>query len=274
MKPTTIIRAAFTFAILVFCAFLTAIPGNAQKIIKASIKSEILGQERIFGIHLPKNYDAGAKKKYPVIYALDGFKQLALKFDALSEDGRVPETIVVGIADMGDENRQKDSLPPYMKSDLEKENSPMGRGDKFLKFIETELMPYMEKNYKVSGVNAISGHSRGGVLVIYSLLANPGLFQARFAFSPAVWREDNLLVVKTKEFLASPNKKKSFFYMTMGTAEVDKMKGAFDALTETFTKNPPKKIVWHSEYTKDATHQTNVELSISKALEKWAEYLK
>ena len=114
IKFTTKVRAAFAFAMFVFfCSFLTAIPGTAQEIIKASIKSEVLGQDRIFGIHLPKNYDAKAKKKYPVIYVLDGFKQIFAKTDALSGQGLVPETIVVGIADMGDENRQVDLLPPY-----------------------------------------------------------------------------------------------------------------------------------------------------------------
>lgn len=257
----------------IFCCFLTPIPGNAQKVQKSSIKSEILKQEREFAILLPQNYDAKSKKNYPVMYMLDSHGTVAAKFNSLSGSNLVPETILVGIRHVK-ETRDIDLLPPYMKSDLEIENSPMGRADKFLKFMETELMPFIEKNYNASGVNAISGHSRSGVLVIYSLLANPGLFQARFAFSPAVWREDNLMTVKTKEFLALANEKKSFLYMSLGKNENDKMKAGFDALTNMLTKNPPKNIVWQSEYTKDADHQTNVELSISTALEKWGEYLK
>lgn len=258
--------------LLIFCGFLTAIPGNAQKIVKSSIKSEVLGQAREFAILLPKNHDAKSKKKYPVMYMLASSGTIATKFNSLSGSNLVPETVLVGIRPVK-ETRDMDLLPPYMKSDLEIENSPMGRADKFLKFMETELMPYIEKNYNVSGVNALSGHSRSGVLVIYSLLANPGLFQARFAFRPAVWREDNLMAVKTKEFLGSANEEKSFLYMSLGKNENDKMKGGFDALTEVLTNNPKKQIAWYSDYTKDANHQTNVELSISKALEKWGAYL-
>jgi predicted alpha/beta superfamily hydrolase len=261
----------------VFCFILTTTPVYATDIVKAKIKSEVLGQEREIIIHLPKNYDAKADKRYPVMYALDGSSlsnPIAAKVDAVSYNGLVPETIVVGIPNMSAENRQRDLLPPYMKADIEIENSPLGRADKFLTFIETELMPYMSSNYKVSGLNTISGHSRGGVFVLYSLLVKPDLFQARFSYSPAVWREDNLLVAKTKEFLASSNIANTFLYMSLGEKENDKMKGGFDSLTQVFMKSSAKKIVWYSEYTKDATHQNNAELSISRGLEKWSEYLK
>jgi len=277
-KFATIIRATFASAMFAFfCSFLTEIPVYAGEVVKAKIKSEVLGQEREIIIHLPKNYDVKAKKRYPVMYALDGSflsNPIAAKIDVVSGGGFVPETIVVGIPNMTAENRQRGLLPPYMKADLEVENSPLGRADKFLTFIETELMPYMKNSYKVSNLKAISGHSRGAVLVLYSLLAKPTLFQARFAYSPAVWREDNLLVAKTKEFLASPNKTKTFLYMSLGEKENDIMKSGFVALTQTLTKNSPKKIVWYSEYTKDAMHQNNPELSISRGLEKWGEYLK
>lgn len=246
---------------------------NAQKMERASVKSRILNQEREFAILLPQNYDAKSKKKYAVLYMLDSAEIIAAKFKSLSPNNLASETILVGIRPVK-ETRDIDLLPPYMKSDLESENSSMGRADKFLEFMETELMPYMKKNYKVSGINAVSGHSRGGVFTIYSLLAKPDLFQARFAFSPAVWREDNLLVAKTKEFIASAKIKKSFLYQSLGSNENDKMKSGFAALTDVFAKNPIRSMVLHSDYTKDADHQSNVELSISAAMEKWGDYLK
>lgn len=261
------------FIFFIFCCFLTPVPGNAQKIQYSRVKSVHLNQEREFAILLPPNYEAKSEKKYPVFYMLDSPDTIAANFNSLMASKLVPETILVGIRPVK-ETRDIDLLPPYMKSDLEIENSPMGRGDKFLNFMETELIPFMEKNYNVSSLKAISGHSRSGILVIYSLLAKPDLFQARFAFSPAVWREENLIAVKTREFLNSANEKKSFLYMSLGKIENDKMKSGFEALTDVLTKNPPKHIVWYSEFTNDANHQTNVELSISTALKKWGEFLK
>lgn len=263
------IMKKFAFLSIAICfAFLLTAPVNAQDIIKANITSRVLGQERPIGIVLPKGYDAKSKTGYPVVYILDSFKPISTAFAKSSG----PEVILVGIVSIN-ETREADLLPPYMRSDIEKASSPMGKGDKFLEFIETELMLYVNKNYATSGVNALTGHSRGGVFVLYSVLAKPGLFQARFAFSPALWREDDIIVGKTKEFLASADKNKSLFYMSMGDAEVDKMKNSFNRLTEAVSKDE-KKITWHSEYTKTANHQTNVELSISRAIEKWKEYLK
>lgn len=275
---STFIRKAFSLTFFAFLSsFLLLTPASADEIIRAKIKSEILGQEREIIIHLPKNYDSKSKKKYPVMYALDGgslSNPVAARIGEISANGKFPEMIVVGIPNMTAENRQKDLLPPYMKIDLEVENSPFGRGDKFLAFIETELMPYIKNNYKTSGLNAISGHSRGAVLVLYSLFAKPDLFQARFAYSPAVWREDNLLISKTKDFFVSAKKMKSFWYMSLGDQENDKMKGGFEALTEVLKNNASKKMIWHAYYIKDSNHQDNAKLSIPQALEKWGEYLK
>lgn len=249
-----------------------AMTAYGQDVLKEKLSSKILDQDREIGILLPKNYDKDSKKKYPVMYMLDSSGTIAPAAAELSSRELVPEMILVGIRP-AKETRDIDLLPSYMRSNLDVENSPNGRADKFLKFIEKELMPYMKKHYKVSGVNALSGHSRSGVFVLYSLLSKPKLFDARFAFSPAVWREDGLIIKKTRDFLASTDRGRSFFYLSMGSTEVDKMKTAFDELTNALKKTRNEKLEVVSEYTNDATHQTNVELSISSALKQWAEYL-
>lgn len=275
---SSFIGKAFSLTLFAFfSSFLFLTPAAADEVIRAKVKSEVLGQEREILVHLPKKYDSKSKKKYSVMYALDGgslSNPLAARIEEISANGKFPEMIVVGIPNMTAENRQRDLLPPYMKSDLEIEDSPLGRGDKFLSFIETELMPYVKNNYKTSGLNAISGHSRSAVLVIYSLLAKPDLFQARFAFSPAVWREDNLLVGRTKDYLASAKKTKSFLYMSLGDQENDKMKGGFQALADVLKTNASKKTIWHADYIKDSNHQENAKLSIPTGLEKWGAHLK
>ncbi len=63
----------------------------------------------------------------------------------------------------------------------------MGGGDKFLAFLKNEAIPLIEKTYRTAPYRMLAGHSRGGLLVAYSLLAEPDLFHARFAHSPALW---------------------------------------------------------------------------------------
>ena len=211
------------------------------------------------------------------MYVLDGSSQdkhLANKFDILSSAGYVPETIVVGIPNVSGKGRQRDYTPPYMKMDIDEKDSPLGEGDQFLSFMEKELFPFIEKNYSTSKTRSLAGNSRGGLLVMYSLLYKPDLFKARFCFSPAFWRDDNLIVKKVSDFLNKNENLNSFLYLSMGDKENEKMKNGFNEMTITLSKNENDQLVWYSEFTKNADHQNNAEISASVGIRKWAEYLK
>jgi predicted alpha/beta superfamily hydrolase len=127
------------------------------------------------------------------MYVLDGTSQdqhTADKIAVLSDAGLIPSAIVVGLPNTRG-NRERDQTPPYMRWDVNDENSPFGAADKFLSFIEKELIPFVEGNYRVSSYKALSGNSRGGLFVLYSLMEKPGLFQDRFCYRTPVWRFDN-----------------------------------------------------------------------------------
>ena len=211
------------------------------------------------------------------MYVLDGSSQdihIAQKFDILSSAGYVPETIIVGLPNVSGKGRQRDYTPPFMRTDKDKKDSPLGSGDKFLAFMEKELVPFIEKNYSVSKIRSLAGNSRGGLLAMYSLLYKPDLFKGRFCFSSPFWREDNLIVKKVSDFLATNENLNSFLYLSTGEEETDNMKNGFKQMTKIFNKNAPKKLIWYSEYTKKADHQNNAEKSASVAIAKWTDYLK
>lgn len=261
-------------SILLF-SYLTGDPTYPESVVQTTIHSKILNEKREVIIHLPINYDR--KKKYPVIYVLDGSSQdkhLANKFDILSSAGYVPETIVVGIPNTSGKGRQRDYTPPYMKMDIDEKDSLLGEGDRFLSFMEKELFPFMEQNYSASKIRSLVGNSRGGLLVMYSLLYKPDVFKGRFCFSPAFWRDDNLIIKKLSVFLSKNENLNSFLYLSMGERENEKMKNAFMEMTKTLSKNENDQLIWYSELTKNADHQNNAEISASVGIGKWAEYLK
>ncbi len=211
------------------------------------------------------------------MYVLDGSSQdkhIANKFDVLSSAGYVRETIVVGLPNINGKGRQRDYTPPYMRMDIDEKDSPMGAGDTFLSFMEKELFPFIEKNYSVSEIRCFAGNSRGGLLVMYSLIYRPNLFQGRFCFSPAFWREDNLIINKVSDFLSGKGGLNSFLYMSMGENENHKMKNAFNEMTRTLSETADKQLVWYSQFTENAGHQNNAEISASVGIRKWADYLK
>lgn len=69
--------------------------------------------------------------------------------------------------------------------EIDEKESPFGAGDQFLSFMEKELIPFIDKNYSASKNRSLAGNSRGGLLVIYSLLYKHDLFKDRFCFSLA-----------------------------------------------------------------------------------------
>ena len=251
-------------------------PAGSEKIVQTNLHSAILNEERRVIIHLPRNYASEASRKYSVMYVLDGTSQdqhTADKIAVLSDAGLIPSAIVVGIPNTRG-NRERDQTPPYMRRDVDDANSLFGAADKFLSFVEKELIPFVEGNYRTSGYRALSGNSRGGLFVLYSLIEKPDLFQARFCYSTPVWRFDNLLVKRTAEFLRRSSPFNNFLYLSVGEKETDQMIGGFNQMVEALKRNRKKGFRWIADYTPFAVHQDNALISTSKGLAEWGKYLK
>lgn len=176
--------------LLVIFTVLCSIPVAAQTLAVAEkLLSEFTKEEQQFWVHLPSDYDANNANKYPVIYLLDGtylLNHTAAMMNFLN--GTMPSMIVVGIET---NNRVRDLTSSFDDNHPVKSN---GQGKVFLDFIELELMPYINKTYHAAPFSIIAGHSLGGLIVINSLIHRPHLFNAHFAFSPAVhWNKAAIL---------------------------------------------------------------------------------
>ena len=57
-------------------------------------------------------------------------------------------------------------------------NASCRGADKFLKYLEEELIPAIEAKYHTQPYRVIIGHSLGGLLAMYAFSAKPYLFQA------------------------------------------------------------------------------------------------
>ena len=65
------------------------------------------------------------------------------------------------------------------------------------------------------------------------------MFKGRFCFSPAFWRDDNLIVKRVADFLTRREDLNSFLYLSIGEKENDKMKTGFiemPSFTDTSTE--------------------------------------
>jgi len=256
---------------LVFAAvlpLLSAAPaGTAGTVVQSTMPSKVLGEERQVIVHVPASYADHRDRRYPVVYVLDGTSQdghTAETAARLAREGVMPEVIVVGLPNTRD-NRNRDYTPPFMRLDVEKPDSPRGAGDRFLSFMKTELIPAIERDYRTTPFRILAGNSRGGLLVVYSLLADPALFDARFAFSTPLWREDDVTVSKLGELLTSRPDLNTCLYMSVGERENANIVGAFERTIVTMTRQASKAFGWRADRTKDADHSNNAQVSTAEA---------
>jgi len=160
---------------------------------KHSISSKILNEEREYWISLPDSYtDKGSShKRYPVLIALDGnvhFKSITGMVDYMSDDGKIPEMIIVGIQNV---DRRRDYTPDKVVT-VRENNS--GGGEDFLGFLEDELIPELDQKYRTEPYRILFGHSLGGLLATHAYMKEETLFNAFIAVDPSfgTWDEETM----------------------------------------------------------------------------------
>jgi predicted alpha/beta superfamily hydrolase len=248
-------------------------PDLSNKYNDYKIESAILGETRKLIIKLPDGYDQEEGVKYPVVYVIGSsglMSQISSDVDLLNRTGHLEKMILVCVTHENAKTRKRDLTPPFLLQDLDKKNSHKGEADKFLEYIETEVIPFIDNEFETNSENLMLGHSREGLFTMYALITKPKLFDGHIALSPALWRENDLFIDKMDDFLTSNKNSKTFLYMSMGDAEVGKMKGAFDKANNLLSMDN-NTLDWISQYTPDATHQTNHYLSATIGIVKYFE---
>ena len=257
-----LIQRRFLFA--AFLLFTLTIAAVAQDIAppipqKLVVHSNILNEDRVMWVRTPRGYALG-KDPFPVLYLTDGdghINEIGSTIDFLVDNGRMPPLIVVGIANT---DRTRD-LTPTHSSDKDltgKENLPTsGGGDRFFDFIQTELMPQIEKQYRTAPYRIFAGHSLGGLMAIHILTSRPDMFQAYIAVSPSLWWEKQHTLHQAQDFFAAHEELNKSLFFSLGGEGPD-MQSGFDELKKTLTAKAPKGFHWGSERFPDETHGSTV----------------
>src|SRR5688572_23876625 len=186
-----------------------------------NIRSKTLNEDRKIWIYVPNSgqQDIYAKARYPVVYLLDGdahfYSVVGMIQQLSSVNGNTlcPEMIVVGITNT---DRMRDLTPTHIAADpmLKDSNSykTSGGGEKFISFLETELIPYIDSAYPTLPYRTFIGHSLGGLTVMNALMNHSKLFNSYIAIDPSMWWDKgNLLNQVTSKLSAEKQSGKSLF---------------------------------------------------------------
>jgi predicted alpha/beta superfamily hydrolase len=182
------------------------------------VHSKITGKDYELIINLPYSYKKETMKHYPVVYFCDGFYDFALLSMIYGDqiyDKTINECFLVGFSYKG-ENLDYGKLRTHDYTPTSQGFFSRGGGaPEFLKVIEQEFIPYVEKNYRIdTSFRALGGSSLGGLFTLYALFTRANLFNSYIAISPAAtWDHDWLFQYEEEFFKQHPNLPVSL-YMT------------------------------------------------------------
>lgn len=151
---------------------------------------------------------------WPVLYLLDGdvyfpiATLIAQNLAGNPDNSGVEEGIIVGIGYPDESRRDIDYTPatpptpaganPYLYPAYE-----TGGAEAFLNFIEQELKPRIERDWRIDrNQQTLSGHAFGGLFTLYAFFTRPQSFNTYVASSPSIWFRGRHILETERAFLA------------------------------------------------------------------------
>ena len=252
---TTLIRLLYCLAVLLTISSAALAQPATGTVTRLVLKSEVVGEERTVLIRTPVGYETN-KVSYPVLYMTDGDAHIghtAATIDFLNRNGRISELIVVGVTNT---DRTRD-LTPVKSTDKnatgELQSPTSGGADNFLKFFETELIPEIEREYRVQPYRILAGHSLGGLFAIHSMITKPGLFNSYVAVSPSLQWENGEALKRAADFLKKQKEMKATLFVSLGN-EQGGIRENFDSFKALLSKTNIKGFEWQAERMADEDH--------------------
>ena len=186
-----------------------------------------------------------------MLYVLDGesnFIHTTATVDFLSSASEIPELIIVAIT-------STIRIRDFTQTDWSSHWIGGGGANNFKSFLSKELIPEIEKDFRINKFRILSGHSAGGQFVLYTLSSEPALFNAYFSISPSLDWDDNLPQRSLEESFEHTDSLKAFLYFAwsddLGQALANDQK-----LLETLKTKSPKKFRWIGKGYPEETHSS------------------
>ncbi len=191
-------------------------------------RSRIFRNTRFLRVWLPPGYDDPANQGnfYPVLYLNDGqnlFEAVSAfggvewqadeTADRLIREGAVPPMIIVGI-----DNTGKERLREYMPHRSMHPMMLRVQGKYYPDFLIKEVMPFVERNYRVATRpedTGFGGSSLGALIALHTAIVRPGVIGKLLLESPSLWVSNRQIIRDSRAVRIWPDK----IFLAAGTAE-------------------------------------------------------
>jgi predicted alpha/beta superfamily hydrolase len=167
------------------------------------------------GFHTVYYMDANLKSGKATRTAILGFRQRHQAINA----------IFVGIGHFRNyrELRRRDMITPSVPSatddSLMADSKYYGHSEEFYQFIQSELIPYIESNYRCKKERSWMGHSLGGLFAFYCLFKKEPIFKNYAALSPALWINESNIYHFEKNYSRYSERLDHTVYLCVGGKE-------------------------------------------------------
>ncbi len=196
--------------------------------------SKIFHNTRMLRIFLPGNYFSpqNRMRKYPVLYLQDGQNVFDKATSSTGKEWEADETIdrlvsefkiqpmfIVGIDNAG-EQRTSEYLAyrdPH-NPQFQQPDPPVLQGIDYAEFLIKEVMPFLQKRYRIAtgpAYTALGGSSYGAIVSLTTALNHPGVFGKLLLESPSLGVGDGRLLTDVEKAKLLPQK----IYIGVGTKE-------------------------------------------------------
>ena len=234
------------------------------------LQSKILNEKRTLNIYLPEGYHPDSATIYQVIYLLDGsadedFIHIAgiVQFANFPWVDILPKTIVVGI---GNVDRRRDFTYPSSIQEDKEAFPTSGKSIEFIRFLEKELQPFIDKNYKTNSTKILLGQSLGGLVATEILFKKPKLFSHYIIVSPSLWWDDQTLLKVDPVFLKPDFQKDLSVFVGVGNEDKYKvMETDARSLYAILQKEEKENIHAHFQFFENLTHADILHLAVYEA---------
>lgn len=214
--------------LIIFCAS-TIFGQNIARVKNVKFQSKALNQEREILIYTSTDYDWRVNEYFNVIYVLDCHSREFFDYTSSIISFLTDNTksfIVIGITSPYNEKldyaRNNDLLPVLeTEKSIDRYGKYSGNADNFFDFVSTEIVPFVDSNYRTLNNRILIGHSLSASFVLYSFTQKPDLFNNYIAISPNLAYDDHKLANTLVNFDYSKINRPTFLYLSNANEGID-----------------------------------------------------
>ena len=245
------------------------------------LRAESNGVPYSLYVSLPDGYGE-TSERYPVVYMLDADYSFAIAHNVVShlvERKHLRPLILVAVAYGGPlqyrMNRTRDYTPTHsLKGGYGPEFQKVsGGGPRFRHFLEKELIPFIDGEYRtLQGERALTGHSYGALFASWVYLTRPDLFNRYLIVSPSLWYDEGMIFALEKELRERKPEVESDLrrvYLAVGADEARVMSIDLLRLVERLEERSDPQLKLYHEILPDETHNSVFPSAFSRGL-RWA----